>query len=369
MFNEEQRRGMDTADGSSFERGIPNTGPRAMWITDISMQKFKMAHKISRVANGVYHMHQHNFYELLYVVSGDVNIATTEEEVAAGPESLLIVEPGVQHAITAYTDAPYERFTLHFDPQCLSAERRTVLIAGLQSAVSGSNRHAAARVCTDMGKSGVLQLLEAFEALKNSEPEVLDALYSIYIEAILAAVLAKNAQGTVQQETDEQERARRRGSELYRNMVVWLDSHYTQPITLAMLADTFYLSKAYVSSLFKQAMGMTVKDYVKNKRMAHVQMMLAAGIPPAQAASRAGFRSYTTFYRSYLRKFGCSPQRDMGEKQDDGIAQAFQCTFSIRYQQDRQEERARLHIAGKGREDDPMMTDSEKDVVAPETVK
>lgn len=351
---EEDERGINVIFKAVKETG--KHGPRAVWVTDISMRRFKMAHKISSRANGQYAMHRHNFYELLYVVSGDVNIATPEEEYIARPGSLLIVEPGAEHAVLVYTDEPYERYTLHFDPECLSAERKMLLLSGLQSAVSGGKGPAAARVCPDMARSGVCRLLEAFETLKNCAPEALDALYPIYIEAILAAVLARSAPAKEKQDAPEPESVRF-GSDLQRSMVAWIDRHYTQPVTLGMLAETFYLSKGYVGSLFKQAAGCTVKEYVNNKRMAHVQVMLSAGVPPAQAALRAGFRSYTTFYRSYVRKFGYSPRRDIRETKDSEPARAFLSDFSIRYRQDEQAERARQHIGGQGREDDPMMSE------------
>lgn len=283
-------------------------GPRAIWISSVYSPLCRFAHKISSRPTGTYAVHDHTVYELVYVVSGQVEFFIAGHVFPIGGGALLTFPPGVMHGVLVRTDTPYERYTLHFDPRMLSMERRRLLLSsmpgellGVATAQQGKNA-----VWEKMESSGVLQLLEAMEVLRGAEQETLEELIPIYLEAILAALIphaARKRSGPAPSP---------RPLDQLEQIVSWVDQHYTEAISLDSLADRFFLSKGYLSSLFRQATGSSVKDYVRARRMAHVQLLLSSGMPASQAASRVGFSDYTTFYRAYVRSFGHAPSRDCG---------------------------------------------------------
>ena len=57
----------------------------------------------------------------------------------------------------------------------------------------------------------------------------------------------------------------------------------------------------------RQATGTTVARYILYKRMTIARKELAMGTPAAEAASRAGFGDYSSFFRAYRKMFGCAP--------------------------------------------------------------
>lgn len=67
------------------------------------------------------------------------------------------------------------------------------------------------------------------------------------------------------------------------------------------------MSKNHLTAVFKRATGTTVAKYIQYKRMAMVQGWLAAGVPAAEAAAKAGFGDYSSFFRAYKKMFGCAP--------------------------------------------------------------
>ena len=68
------------------------------------------------------------------------------------------------------------------------------------------------------------------------------------------------------------------------------------------LARTFYMSKNHLTAVFKRATGTTVARYILYKRMAIVRKELAMGVPAAEAASRAGFGDYSSFFQGIQKK-------------------------------------------------------------------
>ena len=299
----------------------PNeTMPQALWIATLLTPLCKFSHKLSSRATGTYAVHEHPFYEMVYVLSGNVEFYVAGYACAIRPGSLITVPPGVRHGVLVRDSSPYERYTLHFDPAVLSVSRRMQLLQCLPTGLTGvvSQEQALTAIWTEMEHSGILQTMELLELLsRNAAPEQAEALVPIQVENVLAMLTAC---GRRTQRASGAESSR--PSSLQREILAWLDEHYTEPVTLASLADHFFLSKGYLNTLFKKATGTTVKDYVRTRRLNHVRMLLSAGIPATQAAARAGFGDYTTFYRTYVQAYGHAPSQDGGVREENPLLTA-----------------------------------------------
>ena len=288
--------------------------PRAMWLCNVISDLCKFSHKISSRVTGSYAVHEHPFYELVYVVSGEVDFFIAGHVYPIGSGTLLTFPPGVRHGVLVRTSAPYERYTMHFDARAVGMERRMLLLSSIPQDILGvvTAEQGEAAIWRNMERSGLAQTLEAMETLRNMSRDTLASVMPIYLEAVLAALIPRS--GHSQAFSAD---SKRNGSQ--QQIVAWVDQHYTEPSTLETLAEHFFLSKGYLSALFRQATGSTLKDYVRARRMAHVQTLLSIGIPPAQAAARVGFADYTTFYRAYVRSFGHPPSADSGSREVDAL--------------------------------------------------
>lgn len=276
-----------------------STTPPAVWISALTTPLCKYAHKSSTQATGTYSVHTHGYYEIVYIVSGDVEFMIDMHPFRVGNHTLVAFPPEMRHGVLVDSKRPYERYTLHFDPACLSVERRMLL----QEALAPGTGHPRDEACVwkNMETSGVLQCLEAMETLHTANPDTVEMLLPIYVEALLATLYA------VRQTRLPSAQPQPRPTTAQQDLVLWVEQHYTEPVTLDSLAERFFLSRGYVNTLFRRATGSTVKAYVQQRRMSYAQMLLSAGLSPAQAATRAGFEDYTTFYRTYLRFFGHAP--------------------------------------------------------------
>jgi AraC-like DNA-binding protein len=275
----------------------------------------KFSHKISSRPTSTYAVHNHPFHELIYILSGQVDFFIAGHVFPVNSGTLMTFPPGVMHGVMVKSDAPYERYTMHFDERMLSMERRRLLMSSMPSDLLGvaAQQQADHAIWRNMENSGILQLLEAMEVLRTLEQDKLSELMPIYLEAVLAALIPRASR-----ERGDPGKEKRPQGQL-EQIVTWVDQHYTESISLDTLADRFYLSKGYLSMLFRQATGSSLKEYVRNRRMAHVQLLLSSGMPISQAASRVGFSDYTTFYRAYVRSFGHAPSTDCTPGERDAL--------------------------------------------------
>ena len=67
--------------------------PRAVWISGASSPLCKFAHKSSTQATGTYALHDHPFYEIVYIVSGEVEFMVGTEPFRLGNHSLVAFPP------------------------------------------------------------------------------------------------------------------------------------------------------------------------------------------------------------------------------------------------------------------------------------
>ncbi|MBR3742360.1 MAG: AraC family transcriptional regulator [Clostridia bacterium] len=323
-------------------------GPKAVWISNIDTTLCKYAHKISSRPTGTYAVHDHPFYEMVYVVSGQVDFFIAGHVYPIGSGTLLTFPPGVRHGVLVRTDAPYERYTMHFDPRVLSMERRRLLLSAMPADLLGvaTEEQGENAIWRSMESSGVIQLLEAMETLRTVEQAKLGELMPIYLEALLAALIPRAKWDWAESGAD------RRPLGQQEQIVSWVDQHYTETVSLDSLAERFFLSKGYLSTLFRQATGSSVKDYVRARRMAHVQLLLSSGVPAAQAATRVGFGDYTTFYRAYVRTFGHAPSADCGSSGRDALLEA---ALSASHPDSREEDAILFPADGTEMEDPSMV--------------
>ena len=102
----------------------------------------------------------------------------------------------------------------------------------------------------------------------------------------------------------------------------YIHSHYTEELSLNMLAQKFYISSYYLSHQFKDVTGFTLSDYIQMTRVRNVQAMLVGTqVPITEAALRCGFNSFSQFNRIFRKHIGVAPSvyRKRHQQTTDGV--------------------------------------------------
>ena len=102
---------------------------------------------------------------------------------------------------------------------------------------------------------------------------------------------------------------------------IWfIESHFSQDITLDDLARLCDLSRFQMSRLFSQATGKTVTAYVRGRRLTEAARALADGAPDILAvALQAGYGSHEAFTRAFRDQFGLNPTELRARGNLDGL--------------------------------------------------
>jgi len=98
-------------------------------------------------------------------------------------------------------------------------------------------------------------------------------------------------------------------------VISYLESQYTEEISLEALAARACMSKSTLFRVFRQATGSTPIEYLLRLRVLHAAELLRAGAcTVAEAAFHVGFHDSNYFTRQFRRIMGMTPQAYRGKR-------------------------------------------------------
>lgn len=94
-------------------------------------------------------------------------------------------------------------------------------------------------------------------------------------------------------------------------LIPWIEDHLDEPLSVDRIAHQAGLSPYHFSRVFTAAIGRSVMDYVRTRRLMRGARRLTAdpGVKLVDMAADCGFESQEAFTRAFKRLFGVSPGR------------------------------------------------------------
>lgn len=115
----------------------------------------------------------------------------------------------------------------------------------------------------------------------------------------------------------------RRKDPLTSQAIAYINQHYSEEISLEILAKRLFVNPSYLSRTFKKNTGYTVVNYINLKRVTQARYYLSeTDVPITQIAMLAGFNTISYFCVVFRRQVGCTPSvyRQQPEKWKDAEA-------------------------------------------------
>lgn len=87
----------------------------------------------------------------------------------------------------------------------------------------------------------------------------------------------------------------------------YIDNHLYEVKSVSGIADKLKYDPAYISRLFHEKMGITLLQYIEEKKVKEAKKMMAEGVRIETIAMQLGYSSSQSFYKMFLRHEGCAP--------------------------------------------------------------
>jgi len=90
----------------------------------------------------------------------------------------------------------------------------------------------------------------------------------------------------------------------------YIDAHYTEKITQNEIAKAVYLTPGHLSRVFKKETGISINQYVNDRRLAQAkELLINTDVDINEVALRSGFSSSSYFITSFRKLTGETPQK------------------------------------------------------------
>ena len=90
-------------------------------------------------------------------------------------------------------------------------------------------------------------------------------------------------------------------------VMAYVSVHACRGLTLEETADQFFVSREYLSRVFKQHAGSLFSEYVTRLRMEKAREMIISGMPLKDVHTGLGYEDQAHFYKVFKRFFGMTP--------------------------------------------------------------
>ncbi len=245
---------------------------------------------------GAFHLHEG--YELFLFLRGNVNCYVGQQCFHMERGDLLVIRPGQYHRPTMLDHSDYERITLNFQDSLLQklSTEKTNLSAVFHEA---SKEKVYFVHLSDEQLQQSLTLLKTVESLLMSDTFGSDILIQSCLTQLF--VLTNNAFRSAGHQTSNIM------PKLIRDLLRYIDSNLSEKITLETLEHEFFLNGTYISRQFKKHTGLTLRNYLLERRISHAKSLLTSELSLTEVCQQSGFPDYANFIRSFTKVVGVSP--------------------------------------------------------------
>ena len=247
-------------------------------------------------------MHIHEMHELYYFISGKGHYYVEGRGYRLSPGCVMMMRAGEAHCPHISSDHPYERISIHFSSDILNTFDPGHMMEKIIMQSHDRRNHYAPdafnRKLVDLNLRSIsLSGFPEDHGMSFKKMLILCNLYPVLCELCRCSNnYSKNDAcvdtNSVSAATD------------------YINAHLTENLTLGFLASMNHIDKSYLNTCFKRVTGSTVWEYIITKRLLMARQHIRNGVSVTEAALLSGWKDYSSFYRQYKARFGCTPVTD-----------------------------------------------------------
>ena len=242
--------------------------------------------------------HYHEFCKVLLLCSGSGGYSVEGKRYSLQAGDVVLLGSRCVHRPEFSPEHPYERIIIYIDPAFLKMHSCTD--CDLLQLFSGEETHVLR--CSDKGRERL------FAMAQDLETELAQAYFGKELVTIgqllrLLVEIGRNLRGGA----DNYAKPVVPNDERIRSLLEYIDTHLSEELTVETMAEFAFLSKYHLMRKFKSEVGMSLHEYISQRRLISARDLIARGTSVTDACFQVGYRSYSSFFRGYVRLFGMTP--------------------------------------------------------------
>lgn len=244
--------------------------------------------------------HWHNALEIIMPLENHYDVETRNQFYHLQPGEILIIPAGEMHTLHAPQSG--NRLIFQFDTAVLSHIKGQTSIQTLFKSSLCITEHDHPQIYPDIYQL-LLQIRNEYFGFAQLREL---AIYSYLLK--LLVILGRDQASEGNRFPNTRIYKQREYVQKFKNVLTYIDEHYTENLSLETIAAYSGFSKYHFSRLFKQYTDATYYDYLNHRRLKAAEILLAQpDLSVTEIALQSGFASISTFNRIFRQKKGCTP--------------------------------------------------------------
>ena len=261
---------------------------------EIPMGRVFQVSELSVIRGGEIVKHNQVCDEITYVISGSGEFYCNDECKMVTAGQIHFIRRGCNHRIVVSNEENlrYICIGIQYDESLES-------VKSLHRSLGNNNDI----VLKDTGaiKSLSEYLIREFYSMDDNT----DAMINSYIYQITVTLTRIISGNFITYENNKGEKSASYAMYL---ILRFLDREYLQIKNVCEIADKLSYSEYYLSHLFKRKMGITIKEYLTNKKLSYaMQLLVTSDMSVEKISDSLGFSSAHSFRRMFKKYTGVSP--------------------------------------------------------------
>lgn len=259
------------------------------------LENFRLFHLQTDRAPAV-DFHFHEFCKLLFLVSGKGGYVVEGQRYLLQSGDIVCIDSRCVHRPEIEDNTNYERLILYVDPAFL--QRESTESCNLAECFC----HGHVLRLPEHRRKKLFDMAANLEKELNKDAFGRDIASNAALLRLLVQIGREQRRDTVFYPAPETPKNKR-----ITELMAYLDAHLAEDLNIDALAERFYVSKFHMMRQFRKETGYSIYDYLSQRRLLHARELIAGGMRATEACYRSGFRSYSSFTRSFSKHFGATP--------------------------------------------------------------
>lgn len=251
----------------------------------------------------IFQRHHHVNFEISFVCSGSGIYTTKEHTHHMSPGDFFVFSSNEFHCITEVGITGLEMINLQFEPRYLWGNSTDSLSEENSNICFSHNKDFHNRISADSSEP----IRNHFIAIKN-ELETQNPEFSLIVKSELNYLLVSLVRCF--NYSDNSTTLSRNYMQSFRKVLIYIEKHLGDALSLTDLSHIAGFSPNYFSSLFRKINGITLWDYINSKRIDRAIKLISENSDNKtmlEIALMCGFNNTANFNKAFKKFTGVTP--------------------------------------------------------------
>ena len=212
---------------------------------------------------------------------------------------------GETHKLHISSGRTYERVALHFSPTLLQTDTADGLLSPFRSRTLGQGNMLPPSPAADRIRNMLLRICAEDTPLQDQR-----CMVRAYLPAILFEITRAVGESGMTDPSVKGSSPHTASGSLPGEIIEFINRDPAAVSSVEVLEQRFGYSRSYLNRTFRQSTGVSIWEYVILKRLTQARAAIRSGCAAAVAARNVGYTDYSSFYRQYRKRFGCTPEEE-----------------------------------------------------------